>query len=380
MTRVGQWLFIIGSIIIGLAPLSAIDHPEDFVNLLAGTFTDGNVFSTGNTLPLVGRPWGFNHWAPQTRDGSRNTGSWWFKGSDHQFTWLRCTHQPSPWIGDWGWFLFGPQIGNAQRNPTFYWEPRAAVIKPHLFDATFSPHGIRTELTPTMHGAMLRVTFPTNAQVGREVDRKVCFAELQELEHGVADKIPFITGKSLQVKIDRMLVVNFALYMRAESESALAEMDHEGDMMCFRYRGDAPSVTVRIATSLISVEQAQVSLRRELELSRGFDDLAAEAKREWNQLLRRVSRRVADAAEYDVCAVAFVSPSAVCSVYVGSLIHAVSCRNWFDTDPSSTLLVTLHSTHISQLLICSLIHPCTQLLTDPYPYSPACFLAGSLPL
>ena len=27
-----------------------------------GSFTDGNHFSTGNTLPLVGRPWGFNHW------------------------------------------------------------------------------------------------------------------------------------------------------------------------------------------------------------------------------------------------------------------------------------------------------------------------------
>jgi len=60
---------------------SAIAHPEELVNLLAGSFTDGSTFSTGNTLPLVGRPWGFNHWAPQTKDGSRNTGSWWFQGT-----------------------------------------------------------------------------------------------------------------------------------------------------------------------------------------------------------------------------------------------------------------------------------------------------------
>ena len=144
--------------------VGAIDHPEDYVNLLAGTFTDGNVFSTGNTLPLVGRPWGFNHWSPQTRDGNRNTGSWWFRGNDHIFTWFRCTHQPSPWIGDWGWFLFSPQVGNhGDRNPTMFWEPRAAVIKPHLFDAVFSPLGVRMELTPTMHGAMIRVTFPPNS-------------------------------------------------------------------------------------------------------------------------------------------------------------------------------------------------------------------------
>ncbi len=78
----------------------SIEHPEELVNLLAGSFTDGDRFSTGNTLPLVGRPWGFNHWAPQTKDGGRNTGSWWFKGSDHTLTWMRCTHQPSPWIGE----------------------------------------------------------------------------------------------------------------------------------------------------------------------------------------------------------------------------------------------------------------------------------------
>ncbi len=90
---------------------TSIENPEELVNLLAGSFTDGDRFSTGNTLPLIGRPWGFNHWSPQTKDGGRNTGSWWFKGSDHTLTWMRCTHQPSPWIGDWGHFLFSPQLG-----------------------------------------------------------------------------------------------------------------------------------------------------------------------------------------------------------------------------------------------------------------------------
>jgi putative alpha-1,2-mannosidase len=138
MTRWLHHFFVLLLTTITVAFVTAIDHPEDYVNLLAGTFTDGNVFSTGNTLPLIGRPWGFNHWAPQTRDGNRNTGSWWFRGNDHVLTWFRCTHQPSPWIGDWGWFLFAPQVGNhGDRNPTMFWEPRAAIIKPHLFDAIF---------------------------------------------------------------------------------------------------------------------------------------------------------------------------------------------------------------------------------------------------
>ncbi len=99
---------------------------------------------------------------------NRNTGSWWFKGSDHVLTWLRCTHQPSPWIGDWGWFVFGPQVGGQpDRNPTHFYEPRGAIMKPHLFDATLAPYGIRVELTATEHAAITRVTFQVGSEQGR---------------------------------------------------------------------------------------------------------------------------------------------------------------------------------------------------------------------
>lgn len=167
----GMWISVLATFWAAIQIVTAIDHPEEMVNLLAGSFTDGDRFSTGNTLPLVGRPWGFNHWSPMTKEGSRRTGSWWFKGSDHQLTWLRCTHQPSPWIGDWGWFLFSPQIGQITRNPTHFWEPRGAVLKPYLLDATVAPYGIRMELTPTDHGAYLRVTFPSSSASGGKLGR-----------------------------------------------------------------------------------------------------------------------------------------------------------------------------------------------------------------
>ena len=91
----------------------------DYVNLLAGSFTRG-VFSTGNTLPSsAGR-------------GDLITGrcrrttakAWWFNGNDHEFKWIRCTHQPSLWIGDYGWFMLGPQMGGFASSPTGF-EPRA---------------------------------------------------------------------------------------------------------------------------------------------------------------------------------------------------------------------------------------------------------------
>jgi len=133
-----------------------IESPVDFVNMQAGTYTDGRRFSTGNTLPLIGMPWGFNHWAAQTQGQNRQGTAWWFDGNSHDFHWMRCTHQPSPWIGDWAWFLFAPMVGKMDMNPHSFWEPRAAVMKPHLFDATVAdvrppPHPtyIHPSHTPT---------------------------------------------------------------------------------------------------------------------------------------------------------------------------------------------------------------------------------------
>ena len=267
--------------------LASVERPEDLVNLLAGTFTDGNKFSTGNTLPLVGRPWGFNHWAPQTRDGNRNTGSWWFHGSEHKLTWLRCTHQPSPWIGDWGWFLFGAQISNnihGERNPVTFWEPRAATIKPHYFDTTVAPLGIRMELTPTDHGAILRATFPKSTDRGK---KRVCFAEASwSHEESASDNT--ITGYTDKVKQDRMVVSHFHMYIRAESDTAVEGKDSDGDMLCFRYKSDTTEAVVRIVTSLISNEQAKTNMKRELPSSKSFDDIAIESRSVWNNLLRRV--------------------------------------------------------------------------------------------
>jgi hypothetical protein len=178
----------------------------------------------------VGRPWGFNHWAPQTETASgRGASSWWFKGSSHTFTWVRCTHQPSPWIGDWGFFLFTPVIGGGKpdRNPVSFWEPRGAALKPYLLDATIAPNNVRIELTPTDHAAVVRVTFPT-----RVTPKRVCFADAQWSgglitppgsnwkESGGAERGAFISGVTTVVHQDRIRVNNFKMHVHIEAPDA----------------------------------------------------------------------------------------------------------------------------------------------------------------
>jgi putative alpha-1,2-mannosidase len=76
-------------------------YPEEYVNILGGTQSESGL-SHGGTLPLIGRPWGFNTWAPYTNPGG---GGWWFHPEDRSFYGLRLTHQPSPYV-----FLFGYKI------------------------------------------------------------------------------------------------------------------------------------------------------------------------------------------------------------------------------------------------------------------------------
>jgi putative alpha-1,2-mannosidase len=276
-------LVMVGIIVLTLLALTdAVDFPEDFVNPLAGSFTEGNKFSTGNTLPLVGYPWGFNHWAPMTKhDGG--AGSWWFLGNDHTFTWMRCTHQPSPWIGDWGWFLFSPQMSGAEvRNPEQYWEPRGATIKPHIFDAVVAPHNIRMELAPSMHGAIFRVTFPQSDHG----EKRICFTKARWTGQG-SRPMQWLAGKVTQINTDKVPVPNFAMYMRAESPEAERIDDHT-EVKCFIYNHQSSTVTVRMATSLISDEQVLVNLNREIPASASFETVAAEARAVWHNLLKRV--------------------------------------------------------------------------------------------
>ena len=158
-------------------------------------------------------------------------------------------------------------------------------MKPYLFDATVAPFNMRIELTPTDHAAILRVTFPSAEDVGSKAKR-ICFVEGEWSHDGELSLInggKFIEGKSTQVHQDRMIITKFSLFIRLESSDAVAVNRHHGDMICFQYKKEARSVIVRIATSLISSEQAIGNLRRELPATKDFDKVLQETKTIWNR-------------------------------------------------------------------------------------------------
>lgn len=143
------------------------NNPEEFVNVLGGTDSRHDL-SHGGSLPMVVRPWGFNGYAPMTDDDSSSSG-WWFHPYDRQFFGMRVTHQPSPWIKDYGNFLINaymPPAGSGTSNVCGSYSPSKSTFSPYYFKTELLPYASPTEpttmeFTGTRHGGIMKVTFPT---------------------------------------------------------------------------------------------------------------------------------------------------------------------------------------------------------------------------
>ena len=83
--------------------------PVDYVSTLVGTESKYQL-STGNTYPAVAMPWGMNFWVPQT---GKNGDGWTYTYAADKIRGFKQTHQPSPWINDYGAFAIMPETGKA---------------------------------------------------------------------------------------------------------------------------------------------------------------------------------------------------------------------------------------------------------------------------
>ena len=81
-----------------------IFSPEELVNPLMGTDSEYQL-SNGNTYPAIALPWGMNFWTPQT---NVNGDGWQYQYHADKIVGFKQTHQPSPWINDYGCFSIMP--------------------------------------------------------------------------------------------------------------------------------------------------------------------------------------------------------------------------------------------------------------------------------
>ena len=268
--------------------------PIDYVSTLVGTQSKHSL-STGNTYPAIALPWGMNFWTPQT--GKMGDG-WAYTYDADKIRGFKQTHQPSPWMNDYGQFSIMPMTG----KPVFNEDERASwfshkteTAKPHYYKVYLADYDVVTEISPTERAAMFRFTFPQNEKSFVAIDAfdRGSYVTVVPEENKIIGYTTRNTG-GVPENFRNYFVIFFDKPFNYKSTVADGELknnvleaktNHAGAIIGFSTkRGE--QVHARVASSFISYEQAELNLK---ELgNRSFDQIKEDGEKRWNEILSKV--------------------------------------------------------------------------------------------
>src|SRR5687768_3271437 len=139
--------------------INKITDPVEWINPLMGTDSKPSL-SNGNTYPAIAVPWGMNFWTPQT--GKMGNG-WAYTYTADKIRGFKQTHQPSPWMNDYGQFSLMPITGKiklSENQRASWFSHKSETVKPYYYSVYLADHNVTTELAPTERAAIFRFTFP----------------------------------------------------------------------------------------------------------------------------------------------------------------------------------------------------------------------------
>jgi predicted alpha-1,2-mannosidase len=263
----------------------------DYVNILRGTNANGT-FSRGNNFPAVAVPHGFNFWTPVTNAGVTN---WLYSyqqnnNSDNLpvLQAFSLSHETSPWMGDRQTFQVMP---SAQAKPSANRNTRALpfkhdneIAKPYYYSVKFE-NGIQTEMAPTNRAAVFKFSFTgdssslifdnVNNSGGLTVD------QANNVVTGYTD-----VKSGLSTGATRMFVyATFDKAIAGGGKLTGEGRDNVTGYVQFDTSSADKTVTMKIATSLLSVDQAKRNLEQDIKPSDTFDTVKEQAKQLWNDKL-----------------------------------------------------------------------------------------------
>ena len=267
--------------------------PADYVNPLVGTLSEF-ALSTGNTYPAIARPWGMNFWSPQT--GKMGNG-WMYVYTDHKIRGFKQTHQPSPWINDYGQFSLMPVVGAPefdQDKRASWFSHKGEEAKAFYYKVYLAEHDVLTEFSPTERAVLFRFTFPQSDQSYVVVDafNRGSHINIDKENNRITG---YTTRNSGGVPEDfkNYFVVEFDkpfeyihTFVNGELTDATEQTeDHVGAVIGFKTKkGEA--VHARVASSFISHEQAALNLK---ELGDDtLEELTENGRKAWNDVLGRI--------------------------------------------------------------------------------------------
>ncbi|MFF0011748.1 GH92 family glycosyl hydrolase [Streptomyces sp. NPDC005374] len=267
------------------APEKPKAHLSDYALTTRGTQSSGG-FSRGNDFPATAVPHGFNFWTPVTNASSL---SWLYdyaraNNADNLPTIqaFSASHEPSPWMGDRQTFQVmpsaatgTPDTGREARELAFRHENETA--RPYYYGVRFE-NGIKAEMAPTDHAAALRFTYPGD-------DTSVLFDNVTDQAGLTLDTTAGVVSGYSDVK-SGLSTGATRLFLYGVFDRPVTDGASSGVKGYMRFKGG--DVTLRLATSLISLDQAKDNLRQEIPDGTSFETVRDRAQRQWDRLLGKV--------------------------------------------------------------------------------------------
>ena len=273
---------------------AAVSSPVDYVSTLVGTMSKHSL-STGNTYPAIALPWGMNFWTPQT---GRMGDGWAYVYTEDKLRGIKQTHQPSPWINDYGQFAIMPTTRTVFREDdrASWFSHKAETATPYYYKVYLADWDVVAELAPTERAAIMRITYPQTAEARVVIDPfdKGSYVAIDAAQRRV---LGYTTKNSGGVPegFKNYFVIEFSHPITFAATADKGELmegrvelksDHAGAVVGFPTLKRGEQVTLRIASSFISFEQAQRNLN---ELgNRSFDEVCEAGRQRWDDVLGRI--------------------------------------------------------------------------------------------
>lgn len=265
-----------------------------YVNPLMGTDSDYEL-SHGNTYPAIARPWGMNFWTPQT---GRMGSGWIYSYDATKIQGFKQTHQPSPWVNDYGQFSLFPLTGKLKitgEGRASWFSHKAETVNPHYYKVYLADYDVVTEITPTERAAIFRFTFPENDSSFVLVDAfdrgssiKIIPSENKILGYTTRNSggVPENFKNYFVIVFDKPFT-SAQVWSKDQVVENISELedDHVGAALRFQTK-KGEQVHARVASSFISYAQAERNMK---ELgNKSFDEIKNEGHEIWNKELARI--------------------------------------------------------------------------------------------
>ena len=268
----------------------------DFVNPLMGTDSKFSL-SNGNTYPAIARPWGMNFWTPQT---AKMGDGWAYKYDDNTLRGVKQTHQPSPWINDYASFSLMAVTGEMKYHEderASWFSHKAEQSKPYYYQSYLADYDVTLEVTPTDRASVFRFTFPENnasyiildafdkgSMVKIIPEERKIIGYCRNNSGGVPENFHnyFVAVFDKDFKWKHTWSDDWEL----TENSLISEANHVGAIVGFETTlGE--EVNVKVASSFISLEQAELNLDREIG-KQSFDEVKLAAKASWENEFQKI--------------------------------------------------------------------------------------------